>query len=72
MTFRYDACEADGASGSPGESQPVHRGMVFAIVALALLMIGPAMDECLASLQFLVREHREGRSVWRAFWGGAP
>jgi hypothetical protein len=32
-------------------------------------MIGPAMDEVLASLQFLKREHERGHSVWRAFWG---
>jgi hypothetical protein len=35
-------------------------------------MIGPAMDEVLASLQFLRSERRRGRSVWRAFWGLAP
>jgi hypothetical protein len=33
-------------------------------------MIGPAMDELLASLQVLARERRAGRSVWRAFWKG--
>jgi len=37
---------------------------------VSVLMIGPAMDELLASLQVLVREHRAGRSVWRAFWTG--
>jgi hypothetical protein len=36
------------------------------------MMIGPAMDELLASLQYVVREHRHGRSAWRAFWGSAP
>jgi hypothetical protein len=36
---------------------------------ISLLMIGPAMDEFLASLQYLKRQHVEGRSVWRAFWG---
>ena len=46
--------------------------LCLASALVSLLMIGPAMDECLASLQFLVREHRAGRSVWRAFWGGAP
>jgi uncharacterized membrane protein len=38
---------------------------------ISVLMIGPAMDEMLASLQVLAREHRAGRSVWRAFWKGA-
>lgn len=36
---------------------------------ISVLMIGPAMDEVLASLQFLRRAKDEGRSVWRAFWG---
>jgi hypothetical protein len=35
-------------------------------------MIGPAMDELLASLQLLRREAKAGRSVWHAFWTGAP
>ncbi len=37
--------------------------------AISVVMIGPAMDEVLASLQYLKREQRAGRSVWRAFWG---
>lgn len=36
---------------------------------ISVVMIGPAMDEVLASLQFLARERRAGRSLWRAFWG---
>jgi hypothetical protein len=32
-------------------------------------MIGPAMDEFLASLQYLKRQKAAGRSVWKAFWG---
>lgn len=36
---------------------------------ISLLMIGPAMDEVLASLQHLRRVTAEGRSPWRAFWG---
>lgn len=36
---------------------------------ISVLMIGPAMDEVLASLQYLRRVSNEGRSVWRAFWG---
>lgn len=39
--------------------------------AISLAMIGPAMDEVLASLQYLKREKREGRSVWAAFWGAS-
>jgi uncharacterized membrane protein len=36
---------------------------------ISLNMIGPAMDELLASLQYLKHEHDAGRSVWHAFWG---
>jgi uncharacterized membrane protein len=37
--------------------------------AISVLMIGPAMDEFLASLQHVVRAKRAGRSVWQTFWG---
>jgi hypothetical protein len=36
---------------------------------ISVLMIGPAMDEFLASLQHLKRVRHAGRSVGRAFWG---
>lgn len=36
---------------------------------LSVLMIGPAMDEVLASLQHVRREKARGRSAWRVFWG---
>jgi len=39
---------------------------------ISVVMIGPAMDEVLASLQHLRREYDAGRSVWRAFWGLVP
>jgi hypothetical protein len=44
--------------------------LTTAVISVA--MIGPAMDEVLASLQHLKREHRRGHSVWRAFWGLSP
>ena len=37
--------------------------------ACSVLMAGPVLAEVLAALQFLRREHRRGRSVWRALWG---
>jgi uncharacterized membrane protein len=38
--------------------------------AISVLMIGPAMDEVLASLQHVGRaRQRRDRSVWRSFWG---
>jgi Vitamin K epoxide reductase family len=36
---------------------------------ISVLMIGPAMDEVLASLQYLKRVSRRNGSAWRAFWG---
>jgi len=37
---------------------------------ISLIMIGPAMDEVLTSLQFLRRAHEQNRSVWKTFWHG--
>jgi hypothetical protein len=36
---------------------------------VSVLMIGPAMDEMLASLQHLKRAREGGYSTWQAFWG---
>ena len=36
---------------------------------ISIAMIGPAMDELLASLQYLRREHDRGQALWPAFWG---
>lgn len=41
--------------------------LVSGVISLA--MIGPAVDEVLASLQHLKRERGANRSVWKAFWG---
>jgi uncharacterized membrane protein len=37
--------------------------------AISILMIGPAMDEMLASLQYLRRVKDAKLSLWKAFWG---
>lgn len=37
--------------------------------AISTVMIGPAMDEVLASLQYMQRVKRSNLSVWKAFWG---
>jgi hypothetical protein len=37
--------------------------------AVSLVMIGPAMDEVLASFQHLRAVKDRGGSAWRAFWG---
>ncbi|SDJ92061.1 Vitamin K epoxide reductase family protein [Catalinimonas alkaloidigena] len=36
---------------------------------ISVLMIGPALDEMLASLQYMQRVKRSGASFWKAFWG---
>lgn len=43
--------------------------LCLASAFISVVMIGPAMDEFLASLQHLRREKKRGHSVWRAFWG---
>ena len=54
-------------------SQPVLLGawctLCLASAIVSVVMIGPAMDEMLASLQHLRRAKDSGRSVWRTFWG---
>ena len=56
--------------------QPVLYGawctLCLASAVISVVMIGPAMDELLASLQFIKREKDAGRSAWRAFCGAAP
>ena len=43
--------------------------LCLATALISVLMVGPSMDEVLASLQHLKRVKRRGGSVWRAFWG---
>jgi uncharacterized membrane protein len=43
--------------------------LCLASALISVLMIGPAADEVLASLQHLKRVKMEGNSLWRAFWG---
>lgn len=53
-------------------AQPLLAGwcsLCLVTAVISVVMIGPAMDEVLASLQHLKRERIAGRSVWRAFWG---
>ncbi len=53
--------------------QPVAFGAFCSLclvsALISVLMIGPAMDELLASLQYLRRVHDQGGSAWRALWG---
>ena len=43
--------------------------LCLATAVISVAMIGPAMDEMLASLQYMKRVRDEGGNVWRAFWG---
>ena len=43
--------------------------LCLASAAISLAMIYPAMDEVVASLQYLKRQKQAGRSLWSAFWG---
>lgn len=43
--------------------------LCLASAVISVAMIGPAMDEMLASLQFLKRVRNSSGSVWRVFWG---
>lgn len=43
--------------------------LCLASAVISIAMIGPAMDEMLASLQYMKRVKDAGVSTWRAFWG---
>jgi uncharacterized membrane protein len=43
--------------------------LCLASAVISVVMIPPAMDEMLASLQHVRRERDRGRSAWRVFWG---
>jgi uncharacterized membrane protein len=53
--------------------QPVLVGawctLCIITAVISVVMIGPAVDELLASLQYLQRIRKNGGSVWKAFWG---
>jgi hypothetical protein len=54
-------------------AQPVIVGswcfLCLCSALISVLMISPAMDEFLASLQYLQRVKYKKLSVWKAFWG---
>lgn len=43
--------------------------LCLASATISILIISPAMDEILASLQYLQRVKRSGKPMWKAFWG---
>jgi uncharacterized membrane protein len=43
--------------------------LCLASAFISVVMIGPAMDELLASLQYLKRVKKAGMSAWKGFWG---
>lgn len=54
-------------------AQPVIVGawctLCLCSAVISVIMISPAMDEFLASLQYLQRVRYRKESVWKAFWG---
>lgn len=54
--------------------QPIGVGawctLCLATAVVMLMMVPPALDEVIASAQFLRRTRREGGSFWHAFWRG--
>ena len=54
-------------------AQPVIVGawctLCLCSAVISVVMISPAMDELLASLQYLQRVKRHKLPVWKAFWG---
>jgi uncharacterized membrane protein len=43
--------------------------LCLASAIISVVMIGPAMDEVLASLQYMKRVKDSNVSMWKAFWG---
>lgn len=43
--------------------------LCLASAVVSITMIGPAMDEMLASLQYIQRAKKSGASTWKVFWG---
>lgn len=43
--------------------------LCLASAVISVVMIGPAMDEMLASLQFMQRAKKAGLPFWKVFWG---
>lgn len=56
--------------------QPIGIGdwctLCLAASVVMLLMVSPALDEVIATGQFLLRARRAGDNVWRVFWRGEP
>lgn len=46
--------------------------LCLASAVISIAMIGPAMDEMLASLQYIQRAKKSGASTWKVFWGVQP
>jgi len=46
--------------------------LCLASAAISINLVGPVMDEVLASLQHIKREPSLGDSLWRVFWGLKP
>ena len=73
ICFSLVVCGMGAASVTLVILQPVLFGawctLCLTSATISVAIVGPAMDELLASLQLLKREHAKGRSTWAAFWG---
>jgi MFS family permease len=66
MSIRHDVHGADRVSGPPGESPPVRRVLVFAIVVLALLMM--SVDSTIVATALHSLQHGLQTSINWAGW----
>ncbi|HEX3502288.1 MAG TPA: MFS transporter [Xanthobacteraceae bacterium] len=66
MNVQYEARTADGLLSARGESRPVQRGLVFTIVALALLMM--SIDNTIVATALHSLQHDLQTSIDWAGW----
>jgi MFS family permease len=66
MNVHHEVRAADGVVSPPPESQPVHRGLVFTIIALALLMM--SIDNTIVATALHSLQHELQTSIDWAGW----
>ena len=66
MSVEHESCAAQGSLGAGGKNRPVHRGLVFTIVALALLMM--SIDSTIVATALHALRHGLQTSIGLAGW----
>jgi MFS family permease len=66
MNVQHESCMADDFLAARGQSRPVHRGLVFTIVALALLMM--SIDSTIVATALHSLRHGLQTSIGWAGW----